>query len=285
MNDIEKLLKRIERMTAPIRELERTVNKIVPPYINQLNQSILPVVQQHERMCKVFQPMLDQINRISKTYRHAAKAWQNSVRHDLILMAESGWYPNWFTFDFKPKSEDVSIDELMEEHITQDWDRVTNRILEQYPNRAHILSVAFKLHAEKNYIAAIPLFLAQADGVCCEAFKSFLFAENTVAEKIEELVHDGKIEPNIFADVFLEPFSLKNHHNAGMSKASAAAKAKAPNRNGILHGYRKHLDYGTRRNSLKTISLLSFVVFVSTEFVKHNTALQPTSGRDAACPG
>lgn len=268
MDDIEKLLKCIEKMTAPIREVERTINRIDPPYIKQLNQSVLPVVQQHERMRQAVQPMLDQINRISDTYQRAAEEWQNLVRQDLVLMAESGWYPNWFTFEFEPKKDDLSVDELMEEHLVQDWERITRKIAELYPNRAHILSVAFGLHSDENYIASIPLFLAQSDGVCCEVFKSFLFTENAVKEKIESLVRDGKIESNIFADVFLEPFSLKNHHNAGMSKASEAAKAKAPNRNGILHGYRKHLDYGTRRNSLKTLSLLSFVVFASTEFVK-----------------
>jgi hypothetical protein len=35
----------------------------------------------------------------------------------------------------------------------------------------------------------------------------------------------------------------------------------APNRNGILHGSRKHLDYGTEVNSLKALSLLAFVVY------------------------
>ena len=46
MDDIEKLLKRIEKMTAPIREVERTINRVIPPYIKQLNQSVLPVIQQ-----------------------------------------------------------------------------------------------------------------------------------------------------------------------------------------------------------------------------------------------
>ncbi len=71
----------------------------------------------------------------------------------------------------------------------------------------------------------------------------------------------------MLTDIFLEPFKLKNHHNAGISKSSVQAKSKAPNRNGILHGHRKHLDYGTEINSLKCFSLLSFIVYSTKEVI------------------
>ena len=88
-----------------------------------------------------------------------------------------------------------------------------------------------------------------------------------VEEKILELIEQGEVSSSILTNVFLEPFKLKNHHNSGISKHSQAAKDKAPNRNGIIHGHRKHLDYGTEINSLKCFSLLSFVVYSTKEII------------------
>jgi len=254
MNNIEKQLKLMEKITAPSKEVEQTINQIV---------------EQEERIRQAFQTILDQITRNSEFYQRASEEWQNSVRQNLALMAKSGWYPNSFTFDFEPKKNDLSVDELMEEHLVQDWERITKKITELYPKRAHILSVAFSLHSEKNYIASIPLFLTQADGICNEVFGIYLFDGNKVAKKIDSLDHEGKIDSDIFADAILNLFSLENHYNARINEDTA--KEKAPNRNGILHGASEHLDYGTRRNSLKALSLLSFVVFAGT-FVKSKNA-------------
>lgn len=268
MSDFEDLQKQIERMTAPIRRVQEAVDRAVPPYIKQLNQTVLPIIQQHERMLQAVQPMLDHINSVSDTYQRAAKKWENAVRQDLVLMSERGWYPNWFTFDFDPESTELGTDELMEAHLEHDWERIRGKVLDLYPNRSHILNTALNLHSDGNYIASIPLFFAQADGICCEVFKSFLFTGNDVNEKIKELIRNGDVKSDLFAEVFLELFSIRNHHNSGISKASAEAKEKAPNRNGILHGHRKHLDYGTKRNSMKAFSLLSFVIFSSSEFIE-----------------
>lgn len=268
MSDFEELQKQIERMTAPIRRVQEAVDRSVPSYIKQLNQTVLPIIQQHERMLKAVQPMLDHINRVSDAYERAAKRWENEVRQDLELMAERGWYPNWFTFDFYSESAEMDADELMEAHLEHDWERIREKVLDLYPNRYHVLNTAFSLHSDGNYTASIPLFFAQADGICCEVFKSFLFTGNDVNEKVEELIRNGNIKSDLFAEVFLELFIVKNHHNSGISKTSAKTKEKAPNRNGILHGHWKHLDYGTKRNSMKVFSLLSFVIFSSSEFIE-----------------
>ena len=55
---------------------------------------------------------------------------------------------------------------------------------------------------------------------------------------------------------------ISTQFGAGIKKSSESAKALAPNRNGILHGSRKHLDFGTERNSFKAFSLLAFLAFV-----------------------
>lgn len=216
-----------------------------------------------------YRPLFEQVNTTFAKVIEAAQRWQEARKEDVIVMADSGWYPNWFTFFYTPETEPSSIDELMSMHLNENWEDITQKILGLCQNRTHILETAFDLHKSGNYIASIPLFLAQADGICCESLKSFLFTGNETEERIKELVDNGQIETNMLTNLFLEPFKLKNHHNAGISKHSAQAKNKAPNRNGILHGHRKHLDYGTEINSLKCFSLLGFITYSTKEIISN----------------
>lgn len=263
MNDLDKIRKSIAKVTAPTREINERLNRVLPQHIRKINEVIGPISRALNANYPIFKQVAITMARITEAALH----WQKARKADVTVMAENGWYPNWFTFFYSPEADPQSLDELMIMHFNANWDEITQKIIELCPNRAHILETAFSLHKSGNYIASIPLFLAQADGICCESLKSFLFTGNSTEEKIKELIESGEIEANMFTDIFLEPFKLSNHHNAGISKSSAQAKIKAPNRNGILHGHRKHLDYGTEINSLKCFSLLSFIVYSTKEII------------------
>lgn len=278
MNNFEKLSAKIDQMTAPVRQIADTLNKVVPPYIQKLNKAMVPAVRRINEITKALEPFFSQLNSTLQKMAEAAQKWQVARKEDVTVMANNGWYPNWLTFFYTPEKKPESLDELMSLHLNNNWDDITSKILELCPNRSYILKNAFNLHKSGNYIAAIPLFLAQADGICCESLKSFLFTGSDTEEKIKKLIDNGKIEVDMFTDIFLEPFKLKNYHNAGISKSSQSAKNKAPNRNGILHGHRKHLDYGTEINSLKCFSLLSFVVY-STKSLINKTLSTPQNGK------
>lgn len=262
MNDLDRFFKKINQFTAPIRQATSTLNKTTPPYIQNFSKALEPTLQSFAIITRVYGPLFRQINATLAKSAQAAKKWQIARKEDVTVMADNGWYPNWYTFFYYPESPISSLDELMERHLEENWDAITAKILKYCSSRKHILENAFELHKQGNYVASIPLFFSQADGICSEVLKSFLFTGNTTQEKLNELIIKGEIEANMLTDIFLEPFKLKNHHNAGISKSSLAAKSKAPNRNGILHGHRKHLDYGTKMNSLKAFSLLSFIVYI-----------------------
>ena len=260
MKELNRISKQINQITAPVRQISEAASRIMSPFIEQLNEIMTPLVNNINEITKSFEPFLSQIYTISQKIAKAAEKWQAAKKQDVALMAENGWYPNWFTFFYTPLTEPGTLDELMTMHLNDNWDEITSKILEFCPSRTHILENAFDLHKSGNYIAAMPLFLSQSDGICCESvLKSFLFTGNEVEKNINKLTDSGKIETDMFTEIFLEPFKLRNHHNAGVSKSSQSAKAKAPSRNGILHGHRKHLDYGTEINSLKCFSLLLFI--------------------------
>ena len=272
MNELEKLLEQIEKWEGPLKQVNETINKLIPPYIQKLNAIFSPTIRQLDEINKIFQPQFIKINESFLKIAHLAQEWQKKRKKDVVEMADNGWYPNWFTFFYTPDKELDSIDELMILHLEDNWKEIEDKILKTCPNRKHILENAFNLHIIGNYEAAIPLFFAQADGICCETFKSFLFTRNDIENKIKKLMDDGEVEANMFTDFLLEPFKIKNHHNAGIKESSQIKKNKAPNRNGILHGHRKHLDYGTKINSLKAFSLLSFVVYTADEIKKNQNS-------------
>ena len=268
MSDIDRIIRQIERFTASARQAADVINKVIPPQIQKLHETMSPAIQRINEARRAFQPYISQLNVVVEKIAKHAQRWQEARKEDVTVMAENGWYPNWYTFFYSPETEPESLDDLMVNHLNEDWEEITAKIIELCPNRAHILENAFALHKSGNFIASIPLFISQADGICCEVLKSFLFTGNQTEEKILELIENDEISANILTNVFLEPFKLKNHHNAGISKHNNAAKDKAPNRNGIIHGHRCHLDYGTELNSLKCFSLLSFALYIGQWWIR-----------------
>jgi hypothetical protein len=71
-------------------------------------------------------------------------------------------------------------------------------------------------------------------------------------------------------EVFLSLLKGKTPYSNSIGQSSEAHKEKGPNRSGILHGSRKHLDYGSKINSLKCFSLLAYTVFVLVDNMKTN---------------
>lgn len=207
-------------------------------------------------------------------------AWEKSVRESLAQVAEAirkvpiqqrdtwieaaehGWFINWHTpipIDWQTAHGYAALDSYMITHLEQDWDAIISSIQSAFPERNEIITCALDLHKEKRYIASIPLFLAQADGIYAQCLGVNLFAD---PEEREHRLVERQADGNDFTVVLLELLGLKTQFGAGISKSSAKRKQLAPNRSGILHGARKHLDYGTAVNSFKSLSLLAFVAFV-----------------------
>jgi hypothetical protein len=183
------------------------------------------------------------------------------------LLAEYGWYTNWYSpFDISShlvgalEGDLGKLNSTMETHLTEDWGNLTRRILGNYPNRSEILTVAFRLHEEGNYIASIPLFLAQSDGIVYKEFNHSVFGKRNgymlIQETLEQKIESGEIEKDGILDIYYEALRIQNDFS---KKSNHANKQMAPNRHGVLHGLEEHLNYGTRQNSLKAFSLLAYL--------------------------
>lgn len=270
MND--DFLNRIGINIKPYQELANRLAESMRPTIIAIEE----IRKQHE---SVMQQISNNINAWVKNNKHIsesirkyaelAKKWQELEKQNVVVMAENGWFPNWYTFLYVPEEDISDIDILMTMHLEDCWEDVTKDIIKLCPNRAHILEAAIKLHDEKNYIASVPLFISQADGIFCEEIKTFLFAGDKPKDVLEGMLETGDLQNGFFEDILLGPYMVKTQFSEGIRKSSGNDKKKAPNRSGILHGHRKHLDYASELNSLKSFSLLAFVVFSVKDMFKN----------------
>ena len=203
---------------------------------------------------------------------YQAKQWQEERKVSVSLLANEGWFPNWYTFQYHPTKEIASDNELMISQIDFYWDEIKAKIIELSPNRKHILEVAFDLHEKKNHVASIPLILAQSDGICSEEYSHFFSKDSVTGRRAsDEIIHQADtdiLKLNFFSVVLLEPFKVNLQLSNSSSRSSRAAKAKGPNRHGIIHGSGKHLDYGTEINGYKAVSFLAFIVYTAKDEFK-----------------
>lgn len=268
-------------MNDDLNEQMRDLGKSCADMGNRISEMLRPQILAMEEFQKHMAPVLQQASiaynswikanpHIFENMTRAVKVWQEQQKQDVAAMAESGWFPNWFTFDYDPE-EEVDLDMLMTMHLNDCWSKLTDKIIESCPNRKHILEVAFRLHSENNFIASIPLFLSQADGICqeemtylfCNSRKDNkpLFQEEKTNKLFRRLIEEGTLRNGFLVDILLEPFKVKTPFSQNFDPLEEKGEEEGPNRHGIMHGHRNYLDYGTELNSLKSLSLLAFVVY------------------------
>lgn len=127
----------------------------------------------------------------------------------------------------------------------------------QLPHRSRFLESAFAAHARRDYAASVPLFLAQADGICHELTGKQLYRRvkgkpqlaAALAGWDEEFIIGSLIGP------LTEPTIL-----TATPTERAAASDDVLNRHVVLHG--ESTAYDTRRNSCRAMSLLVYVAWV-----------------------
>lgn len=264
---------RTESLRSQLSDVAQSIQEGVErmrPTMAAMNESI-------ERFRLEYGPLL---KRVAEVYGDIirglalkAKEWQEHQKISVAALAELGWFPNWYTFFYYPSRDFKSIDDLMMAHIDDHWDEIKSRIIELSPRRAHILNVAFELHEQNNYIASIPLILAQSDGICSEEFTHFFSKDSVTGRRASQEIlaqaESKEFAINFFSEILLEPFKASLQISSSSSKSSVANKGRGPNRHGIIHGSRKHLDYGTQVNGYKAVSFLAFIVYaVKDEFRK-----------------
>lgn len=198
-------------------------------------------------------------------------------------MSLEGWFPSVVTF-MSIAEPDENFDSYMERCLLENLDQIKDLLFFKHPDRKLILEEAFKLFKEERYLAAIPLFISQIDGLSEDKNHSPFFSMDPKVDR-KKLKKLDKDDPKVlksasFPKVLMYAFSNKIEgidprciefyreviENAATSfisdrtpKVDLSDNKKILNRNGIMHGHKDFVGYGTKINALKVISLLLFV--------------------------
>ncbi len=182
----------------------------------------------------------------------------------IVNMSKVGWFPFELTFRSIPH-DNQTIDDYMCEIIQNSFEKIKEKIISKYPNRKHILEVAFDLIQHGNDIAAIPLILSQIDGISHDNQGIYYFTgfDSKFPKMLKEKAQSwDEFQYNLFKEII-----DKAHKNFISDRfediKSGINEINILNRNGILHGDKDFLDYSKKPNVYKVLSLLLYVDWMS----------------------
>ena len=176
-------------------------------------------------------------------------------------LAGRSWYfgmemtlPNMMRLARCARSGDFeSIDVLLMNWHQRHAEAIIKNIAKRFPARRQVLTAAFTAHEAANYPLAIPVFLAQADGIAHDYLSESFFRTRAWKRRLEEFMKEASLTE--FSSVMALPL-----REAGLLRVPTEHIEQTGgvlNRHQILHGLT--CDYGTEINSLKCIGLLDYL--------------------------
>lgn len=272
--DVQEILQDLQ---APILEAQRTIEKALEPIpavqnrLQQLVQSIeaphpdlpnlAPIAEQAVEFQKFLQahmsPALEQLQRI---FRELPPRIQDA----LLLLGEHGWYLDlempmpwlWEVMEALVNGKVEHVEEALVEYFEGRLEEIEKSVAERFPRRAHLIGAALNAHRRQQYELSIPVLLAQADGICMDAAHQYLFMKRDKRPRIA--IYVDQIATDTYRAALLSPLAQTLPINA--SEHERPTGFDLLNRHTVLHG--ESLDYGSKPNGLKAISLLNYVTHV-----------------------
>lgn len=186
------------------------------------------------------------------------------TREALLTLGERGWYLDpshhqFFELAQAVASGDVNeAEEALIGYYRNRLDEIEAEIAEHYPRRAEIVRAAAAAHRRGEYVLSVPVFLAQADGLCFDRFEgaSYFMKKDgrpATAEYLDDVTGDT------LRAALLSPLTTSLPISAS-SKSRRETNFEGLNRHAVMHG--ESVDYGTEANSLRALSLLQYVAAV-----------------------
>lgn len=295
-----------ERSDAAARALMETLD----PYIPALEEKFQALKSQADQFVANFQSMARKIEQqwkvalrpvlevLSRVDWAALKARLDALplrsKNAMRLAAERGWFFGWngSLQDLLELVEAIDgldaceIDDFLAQYHRENLDAFSAALMSCYPHRAEAIAAAIEAHkldSRSGYLLAIPVLLAQADGILSEVTdtESALQKAKRGAEQLRAAEWLKKTLANSPDSLDLVDPILTLHANDLFKSASQRRSAgiaaggvfNALNRHQVIHG--EVSDYGTELNSLKAFSFLSFVGLHLPEILNYAADREP----------
>ena len=145
------------------------------------------------------------------------------------------------------------VDKALISYFEKEGRGIESILLRDFPNRAVILEPAFQAHWKKQYALSVPVFLAQADGICAQLLGVGFYSRQKGRPKTASAAE--RFRGSEFMSSLLEPLRVSGALNAFESERHQYRDIL--NRHEVLHG--KSVDYATPISSFRAFSLLTYV--------------------------
>lgn len=197
-------------------------------------------------------------------FQTSISAMPAETRKALAVLGDQGWYLDlgmtvpelWEVKEAFESGEIPRGDAALCTYFDLRLSAIEETLTAALPRRAHLIRSALKAHRGGEYELAIPVLLAQVDGTCKDLASEYFFLRRNhrpqLADYVEQLAADS------FRGALLAP--LVEALPVRASYGDESGSSSELNRHRVLHGH--DVNYGTRINSFKSISLLNYVAGV-----------------------
>ena len=248
----------------PTLQSQRSVAEALTPSLHVIEQA-------QEHFTQVLRPVIVRFNemqaRLAPVFEQLAKAFHDlppRQQRALELLASDGWYldPNLGfneLFDIAYLFAEGHTDKarvLLCDHFDSRAQSIEAELVGRFSDRANLIKAAMRAHRGGEYALSIPVFLAQADGICGQLIGVQLYARRDGKPLIGARL---KLEDRApFVASLLYPLATPMPISAGVSER--ASLGDLLNRHAVLHG--EAVDYDTHANSCRALSLLAYVSWI-----------------------
>ena len=174
-------------------------------------------------------------------------------------LANHGWFPHPSMFigtNLLAKNIDGNadaIDKVLMKVFRKNLCVIEKELVGLYPNRKHLMRDAFEAHREGKYNLSIPVFLSQADGIWNDRHS------NSVFRRQQRETTFTKPTPQESDSIYASfpPLFFADSIPLWVTETGRSDSFQGFNRHLVMHGV--SVDYGTEKNSLKSVSFLSWL--------------------------
>lgn len=249
----------IRKMSEPTQRLFDSSNQFV-----KINESLLRIRAIESRI-PVINPAMQEYAEKMNRIRESIDLFNKNLPSYLVSIANYGWYLDFQT-DLNlsvrlasdiDNNEIEKVDLCLIDYYSNNFDTIINKLKRNHNKRTKIFDEIKIGFDNEFYNMTIPLILSQIDGICYDKTKKLFFTKNSKNERNPYLpkVSNELINLNkFFMEALLAPFFNDAPIFAHEKKMDSFPVEF--NRHKIMHGI--DTGFGTKKNSLKSLSLLSY---------------------------
>lgn len=264
---LEPALEAQRRLQAQLQESLASINVDRQAWAKMLEAAQIPQVKRLEfeqfsvQISEFRQSIANSIRPITDVLARALRQLPPRTQQALLTLGQHGWYLDmhmpmpalWKLEQMLEAGELEQADELLCSSFEEHFGSIASGLYSRYPTRAHILRQAFEAHRAGQYALSIPVLLAQTDGICNDVTAQYLFMRKNDRPSTAQYV--AAVAAGTIRAAILSP--LAETLPISQSKHERVDGFDELNRHMVLHG--ESLDYGTRLNGLKAVSLINYV--------------------------